>query len=242
MEWHIGTSGYYYKDWKEKFYPSGMKKENWLPYYAKFFKTVEINNTFYGTPSVKTLERWYEITPSGFQFTVKGNRFVTHVKRLNHIEESIHSFYQAITPLKEKIRCVLWQLPASLHYQKDRLINFARACSNNYVNVLEFRHTSWFQNEVMDILKKYNLTLCLISAPDNLPELTTTTSKVTYLRFHGKTDWYNYIYSLEELRHWKLQIEKTPANEAYVYFNNDYNANAITNAQQLIDITRDEKV
>lgn len=233
MQWHIGTSGYHYDDWKGAFYPEKMKKADWLPFYAEHFNTVEINNTFYGTPSPKTLNRWYESTPSDFEFTVKGNRYVTHIKRLLDPKQGVNNMYKTIEPLKEKTRCILWQLPASIKYNHDRLVRFADACSRQYVNVIEFRDPSWFTDEVMDILRKEELTFCMISAPDNLPETATTTTDTAYLRFHGKKEWYRHLYSEKEILHWVRKVSGTRAKEVYVYFNNDYETHAITNARQL---------
>ncbi len=237
MKWHIGTSGYYYNHWKELFYPKKLKKENWLPFYARHFSTVEINNTFYGVPSVKTLNRWYETTPPSFLFTIKGNRYVTHVKRLLDPAEGMRSVYETIEPLKEKVRCVLWQLPGSLAYNKERLMAFAQACSHQYENVIEFRHTSWFTKDVFEILRKKKIAFCAVSAPGELPDLATKTTKIAYIRFHGHSNWYQDLYSENELRQWVFKISGTGAEEVFAYFNNDHQAHAIQNAQDIQRIT-----
>lgn len=237
MKWHTGTSGFHYDDWKELFYPIEVKKKDWLSYYATHFETVEINNTFYGTPSEKTVQGWYDKTPDEFLFTIKGNRYVTHINRLKDPEEGVSNVYHSIEPLREKVGCVLWQLPGSLTIDCHRLRKFAAACSHAYTNVVEFRDPSWYTDEVLAILEAHKLTYCMISAPDNLPELATATSEVGYLRFHGKKEWYRYAYSEKELLHWIRKVSGTRVNEAYVYFNNDYEANAIKNARTWIEKT-----
>ncbi len=200
MNFHIGTSGFYYDDWKKIFYPEDLKKKDWLSYYAEHFKTVEINNTFYNIPKKTSFEKWYADTPPDFKFTLKGNRYTTHIKKMHDVKDSMKTFYDAITPLAEKTSCVLWQLPSSVHFDKDKLIAFGEACSNGYINVLEFRHASWFTEECLNILRKYHIAYCMISTPIDLPEWALQTTDTAYLRFHGKDpkNWYKYDYSDKE--------------------------------------------
>ena len=238
MKSYVGTSGYYYKDWKGTFYPEGLAQKDWLSYYAKQFKTVEINNSFYKTPTKKTFEAWKEATPDDFKFTLKGSRYVTHLKKLNDPKEGVYSFYEAIEPLSEKTDCVLWQLPPFLHFDAEKLKKFAAACSSEYANVMEFRHHSWFNEECYDILRSKKLSICMLSTSDDLPEETLQTGQVAYLRFHGKdkNQRYRYLYSQQELKDWARKVTSLNPNRIYIYFNNDYNANAITNGRQLVEM------
>lgn len=229
---YIGCSGFFYKDWKGKFYPEDMPQRLWLEYYAEEFNAVELNNTFYRLPKPSTFEQWHERTPKGFRFAVKGSRYVTHIKRLKDPEETLAKMYDAALLLKEKLGCVLWQLPPNLKKDIPLLKNFAKACSKDVVNVIEFRHLSWFDGEVYETLKKEKLAYCIISAPDNFPEnALQTNNDMIYLRFHGKNDWYHYLYSDQELAGWKERLESFKANNLYTFFNNDYNANAVENAR-----------
>jgi uncharacterized protein YecE (DUF72 family) len=237
MKYYIGTSGYHYDDWKEKFYPEDLPKKEWLSYYAERFNTLEVNNTFYNVPEKKTLRNWDEQVPASFRFTLKGSRYVTHMKKLKEPGEGMRNFYKAVEPLKDKSRCVLWQLPGNLHFSAEKLKALGEQLSSDYINVVEFRHHSWFTDESMELLEKYKLSFCMISAPDDLPELATKTTNSAYLRFHGKDDWYKHLYTKNELQKWLRKLGGVKPKEVYIYFNNDVGANAIKNAQQLQEMT-----
>lgn len=236
MKTNIGCSGYYYKSWIDLFYPSGLKTKDWLQYYAQYFNTVELNNTFYRMPRVSSVKGWYERSPEGFRFTVKGNREITHRHKLKNVRDLLSIFYEPVFGLKEKLAAFLWQLPGNLHVNVEKLDEFCSLIDKTYTNVIEFRHNSWFTEEVYKILRKYGVTLCLISAPDYLQENFIKTSDSVYVRFHGKSDWYNYLYTSEELDFWRKKIIELNPAEAFLYFNNDYNANAVTNGKQMKEL------
>ena len=233
MEKRIGCSGYHYDDWKGDFYPKDLPKKKWIEYYAEHFDTVELNNTFYNLPEKKTFKNWYDRTPDNFEFTVKGSRYITHMKKLKDVKTSVDDFYDAISPLQEKTGCILWQLPGNLHKNTGKLKQFCQWLSKSYKNVIEFRHNSWFDEEVYDILRKYKVIFCMISAPGDLEENTLNTTDTSYLRFHGKKEWYKYLYTEKELKSWKDRIESQDISGLYIYFNNDYDANSIKNARQI---------
>lgn len=233
MRTYIGCSGFSYKDWKEKFYPKDVPQKKWLEYYASHFNTVELNSTFYRTPKTKTFEKWYNETPNDFRFSVKGSRYITHLKQLKEVGEYVDNFFRAIEPLKEKTGCILWQLPPKLKRNDERLEAFLKTLSSSHDHTIEFRNMSWFDEEVYKLLEKYNVALCLLSAPDDLPEIVRKTGHSMYVRFHGKTEWYNYNYSYEELRTWYQKITAAQPDKLYAYFNNDYEAYAAYNAQAL---------
>ena len=232
----IGCSGYYYKDWKEIFYPPKLATKDWLPYYASFFNTVEINNTFYRFPEASMLERWKEITPSDFRFTLKGSRYITHMKKLQGVSEYLNNFYDVSASLEDKLASILWQLPPFLQRNDELLENFCSKLSAHVPQIIEFRHGSWFDQKVYEILQKYKVGYCIISAPGNLPETLHVTAPWVYIRFHGKQQWYNYKYSHEELQEWANKIISMDPEYLLVYFNNDYHANAITNGQEIMEM------
>ncbi len=234
----IGCSGFHYDDWKGKFYPENLSKDEWLPYYAEHFQTVEINNSFYGLPSEETLENWHKQTPRHFKFTMKGSRYVTHQKKLVNDEKmrnAVKTFYDRVEILRGKLGCVLWQLPGNLHRNDEKLENFCAFLSDDFKNIIEFRHKSWFDEDVYRILKKENVSFCIISAPDDLPETAVATTRTAYIRFHGKNEWYRYDYSKSELKDWGKTIADLSADRVYCYFNNDYEAKAVRNAEVLKD-------
>ncbi len=237
MKTYIGCSGYHYSDWKEKFYPKDLQKKEWLNYYAEHFNTVEINNTFYKMPVEKDLMKWKEKTPKDFRLTLKANRYFTHQKKLKidgDFKDRLETFVDLAEGLGDKLGCILWQLPGNLHKNVSKLKDLGQLLKNNSRNVLEFRHNSWFDDEVFDVLSEQEISYCMISAPDDLPEDARTTTKTAYLRFHGKKNWYNHYYSQNELQAWEKRLKELKnVKDLFVYFNNDHNAYAVKNAQKL---------
>ncbi|MFW6350849.1 MAG: DUF72 domain-containing protein [Bacteroidota bacterium] len=237
MKTHIGCSGYSYEDWKGSFYPDELPKEEWLSFYAKKFNTVEINNTFYKFPEKETLDNWNSQTPEHFTFTIKAHRFFTHLKKFNIDDafmEKLDAFQTSLNPLKEKISCILWQLPGNLHKNVAKLESLCTKLDKNFTHVFEFRHHSWFDEEIYELMKKNNVAFCILSAPGNLPEDLVVTHKTAYVRFHGKSEWYDYLYSENELKDWKNRLsELEDIQQLFIYFNNDKHGNAFKNALTL---------
>lgn len=233
-QYFIGCSGYYYKDWSGKFYPENLPQKEWLAYYAKTFRTVELNNSFYRMPKENAMHGWYNKAPQDFLFTMKGSRYISHMKKLRDTGESVRRLYHMADLLKEKFACTLWQLPKNLHKDAGRLEQFCRQLKPEYQNVIEFRHSSWWEDEeVRHIMKKHNVAFCIISAPGGLPANVVETADFAYMRFHGTRHWYNHHYSMSELKNWAEKIRNLKAGKVYVYFNNDMFANAPKNAQEL---------
>jgi len=234
MEKYIGCSGYYYNHWKSLFYPENLAKKKWLAYYAEHFNTVEINNTFYRMPDEKAVKNWYDITPENFVFSVKGYRFITHMKKLTVDEvfiDFLERFQYTAGFLKDKLGPLLWQLPGNFSMNLGKLEKFCSMLSSGFQHVFEFRHESWFTQEVYDVLAKYKHGLCIVSAPGEFPEVLKLTSDISYIRFHGKGAWYNHNYSNEDLQLWKNKLEALPAKKMFAYFNNDINAYAVRNGE-----------
>lgn len=231
-EYYFGCSGFYYNHWKKLFYPEKLPKNRWLQYYAERFNTVEINNTFYRFPTEQLLENWKNKTPPNFKFTLKANRSITHIKKFHDTDETIKRFYQLADILKEKLSCVLFQLPPFMQKNLELLEAIARQIDPNFINVLEFRHESWWDTQVYDLMQKYGLIFCSVSAT-SLPEDLVVTRKILYVRFHGKDDWYNHFYQKNDLEKWAQKIQESNVEKSFSYFNNDINANAIKNCQTL---------
>ncbi|MCP2521143.1 DUF72 domain-containing protein, partial [SCandidatus Aminicenantes bacterium Aminicenantia_JdfR_composite] len=171
------------------FYPPGIKKDELLSYYQKYFNSVELNVTFYRLPSQKVFESWYRKSNKDFGFVLKGSRFITHVKRLKEIEEPLKLFSQRCSSLKEKLLCILWQLPPSFRKDLTRLSNFINYIKMNEIfksidHSIEFRHKSWFEKDVLKILKENNINLCIAHSL-RWPMCEAITSDFLYLRFHG---------------------------------------------------------
>lgn len=235
MIYHLGTSGWSYSDWKGRFYPEGVSQKKWLPFYAQHFSTVEINMTFYRYPKVETLKGWLDKVPEDFKFTLKANRQITHYKKIKGVKSDVRYFYILADSLKEKLGCILFQLPPSLTIDLGLLEEFLSTLSQKYKNVIEFRHESWYAQEVYELLRSYKVTFCIVSSK-KVPNTIVETAETSYFRFHGLTGGYRYNYSDEELKEWAEAIKKTKAKECYVYFNNDYHAYAVSNCKKLSEL------
>lgn len=233
-KYFLGCSGWSYDHWVNRFYPEKISKSKWLEYYSKHFNTVEVNSTFYRFPTKKMLNSWYNRTPSDFVLTLKANQLITHKKRFHDTEEYIDRFYDLAGHLEDKLGCILFQLHPVLSKDMDLLHSIIDQLDLRRNNIIEFRHESWFCDEVYDVLRENRLGFCSISAP-NLPEDLLATTDNAYIRFHGKKeeDWYRYLYSKEELEDWGEKIKGLKVKKVFCYFNNDYQANAIKNCKQL---------
>lgn len=236
-KWYIGTSGWSYEHWRERFYPGDLKQIDWLGYYARHFGTVEINATFYRLPSEGMLIGWSKRTPSGFRFAIKGSRRITHSHKLRDIGAPLQVFLERISLIKEKVLCILWQLPPSLQFDLPLLEQFCSQLPASFRYAIEFRHASWIQDRTFDLLARYNIAHCTISAP-GLPCNLTATTDFVYIRFHGINGWYSYQYSEADLFWWRDRIKAMgeSVDKVLGYFNNDYEAYAVRNALRLKEL------
>ncbi len=239
-QFYLGCSGFYYNHWNGKFYPKTLPKTQWLNYYTHFFNTVELNNTFYRYPTEKHLQGWYQKTPENFKFTLKANRVITHLHKFNHTEQYIQNFYKLAHVLEEKLLCVLFQLPPSVHKDMTLLEAAAAQMDDSVLNVLEFRHESWWDSEVFDFLKRHGMFFCSVSA-SQLPDTLVNSGDALYVRFHGKDGWYMQNYPKDELAVWAKKILAQTPKTVMCYFNNDYNANAPKNCLTLKSLLTPEK-
>jgi len=230
----IGTSGWHYDHWRKRFYPEGLPKSKWFEYYAKDFDTVEINNTFYQLPTQQTFQNWYKQAPRNFLFTIKANRYITHLKRLREPQEPLERFFERVCSLNENLGPILYQLPPSFHKDLDRLKAFTELLPKKHLAVFEFRHESWYAEDTYKLLNKFNVGFCTHDMPGK-PSPCVITGRLIYVRFHGTTGKYAGNYPDSALRNWADWIKDNlkGIRSAYAYFNNDYNAYAISNAKTL---------
>ncbi len=239
-----GTSGYNYEHWRGIFYPPELAKDKWLIFYTQHFNCVELNVTFYRLPSEKTFHNWYKNTPAYFRFVIKGSRFITHIKRLKNCKESLNIFFQRASLLKEKLLCILWQLPPSLKIDFARLRNFIKLLKKYpYFHSFEFRHQSWFNETIYNLLKKNKINLCIADSP-RFPSQEVITTNFIYLRFHGGKILYGSNYSSEELKVWAKKTKKwlKDVNLLFAFFNNDAYGFAVKNAQEFKRLLEDESL
>lgn len=235
----IGTSGYSYTHWGEGvFYPEGLKENKWLEYYCRFFNTVELNVTFYRLHQKNVFKGWNKRTPKDFLFVAKGSRYITHVKKLKDINEPLIRLFDLLKELREKLGVVLWQFPPGMKVDIKKLDNFCEKISKYKIrHAFEFRHPSWFNEEIYCLLKKYNFSLCIAHSP-YWPLVEVVTSDFVYLRFHGGESLYGSNYSEKELKSWanKAKIWLSKGLDFYAYFNNDAYGYAVKNALRLKEL------
>jgi uncharacterized protein YecE (DUF72 family) len=231
----IGCSGWMYDDWRGRLYPEGLPKKRWLERYAEVFGTVEVNSTFYRLASRDAVAEWVARTPPDFLFAVKASRYLTHMKRLTDLDRGVDRFYERIEPMVDADRLgpVLWQLPENFHRDEDRLAN-ALAGLPAGRHCFEFRHPSWFTDEVMALLREHGVALVIGDHPTRPFQAHEMTADWTFLRFHYGARGRNGNYSLAELETWKRRIAAWRRRvEVFAYFNNDWNGYAVENARWL---------
>jgi uncharacterized protein YecE (DUF72 family) len=240
MPVYIGTSGWIYSDWKGKFYPEELRRQRELEFYSQHFNTVELNASFYRLPLEKTFSNWYLRTPKDFIFSVKVSRFITHVKRFKDVQESWILFLSRVSNLKEKLGPLLFQLPPSFHNNQEnffRIKNFLKQTNEKELKLaFEFRHPSWFDVQVYELLKDYNIAW-VISDSSRWAKTEVITTDFMYIRFHGPSELFASKYSSREIKEWGEKIEKWNKSKKikniFIYFNNDFNCYAIENALEL---------
>jgi uncharacterized protein YecE (DUF72 family) len=231
----IGTSGWTYDDWRGPFYPKDVPKKDWLRHYGRCFPTAEINGSFYRTPSLKAVRGWREQTPKDFVFAWKASKFITHWKRLSaKSKNSIALMETRLKALGPKAGPVLLQLPPRFTVDHDRLAAFLKLLSRRRRYAFEFRHASWYVDEIFDLLKKHDMALCLSDHHD-APAPWVVTARYVYVRGHGPGGRYKDHYPDKTLRRWARDIKKWKRGrrDVYVYFDNDQKSAAPKDAERL---------
>jgi uncharacterized protein YecE (DUF72 family) len=234
-EVRIGCSGWNYRHWQEAFYPKGLPAKRWLEHYALFFDTVEVNSTFYRLPSVSAVQGWAEQSPPGFVFTIKASRYLTHIKRLAEMASGVGRFYERIEPLIDagKLGPVLWQLPGNFQRDDERLAAALEQLPPGR-HCFEFRHPSWFADDVYTLLKRHRVALVIGHHPERPFQAYELTADWTFIRFHYGNRGKGGNYSAREIDEWARRVEHWSSSaDVYAYFNNDWNAYAVHNALAL---------
>ena len=231
---HIGTSGWNYKHWLGRFYPEKIRPADMLSFYLQHFSTVELNNSFYHLPSVKSFRNWHQTVPDNFIFAVKGSRFITHMKKLKAPKTSTRKFFTRVEKLEEKLGPILFQLPPHWKINVPRLGTFLERMPGQYRYAFEFREQSWFTERVYELLRQHQAALCIyhMSGYETPMEVT---ANFVYVRFHGAQSTYGGSYSESQLKAWAERIAywREQGKEVFAYFNNDPEAHAIANAKSL---------
>ncbi len=252
----IGTSGYYYDDWKGTFYPESLPKKDFLSFYAENFHILELNFTYYKLPETQQIERMMQLS-GNLLFTVKAYKGMTHEITAGSIKNILPRFLGGISPLHEKGRLgtVLIQFPLSFHYTDQNRVYLRELLEaiNPFPACVEFRNKEWLKESVYDGLKKLSAGFVCVDEPDLpglIPPVAIATTNAGYIRFHGrnKKNWYgtdstsryDYLYSEEELKGWLPAIRNIAkgTEKLYIFFNNHAKSQAVTNARMLINLLK----
>jgi len=215
MNLYVGTSGYSYKEWKGSFYPEKIPAKDMLRFYSERLSTVEINATFYRMPQKSMLENWKEQVPGTFRFSLKAPQRITHFKRLKDTEEETKYFFETASVLDGQLGVVLFQLPPNMKKDLPRLEAFLNDLPQQLFTAFEFRHPTWFDDDVLEVLRSQDRAL-VVSDTDDMP--TTHIDKTAdwgYLRLRRVN------YSEENLAEWHQRIREQDWKETFVFFKHE---------------------
>ncbi len=234
MTWNIGCSGWSYEGWKGNFYPKKMENKDYLSYYSKLFKFVEVDSTYYHIPSRSTVRGWKDKTPGDFRFSLKFPKIITHEKKLEDVAKPLSVLFYSLEPLIEKTLTLLIQLPPFLSEKKgfNPLQDMIRHLDKRFRYSLEVRHSSWFNDKVYDFLKENNISL-VWSIRDELKSPSIKTSDQVYIRFIGdrsisEMDFGKIVKNrrkdmVEYVKHVRdTQIESSNIRDVLIAFNNHF--------------------
>ncbi len=237
MATHIGTSGWSYDHWVDIVYPRRASSLERLDRYAERFGTVEVNFTYYRWPQDSTFTTWRERAPEGFLFSVKASRGITHFAKLRDPSQWLEKMGRGLEQLGDRMGVLLFQLPAAFPCDLERLESFLEELPDWYRSAIEFRHPSWDREEVYQLLEQYGVGYCVMSGA-GLPCVLRATAHFVYVRLHGPDPHHLYggSYSEEDMRWWAERIAEWEAQgrDVWAYFNNDWEGNAVRNAETLL--------
>ncbi|MGZ8868542.1 MAG: DUF72 domain-containing protein [Thermoanaerobaculia bacterium] len=213
----VGTSGYSYKEWKGTFYPEDLPAAKMLSFYGGKFDTVEINNTFYRMPDAKTVERWGTEVPDGFVFVLKAPQRITHQKKLSDVADDLRYLYETASLLGTKLGPVLFQLPPFARKDAGKLRDFIKRLPPHHRAAFEFRHASWFDDEIYSILRDHDAALCAADTDEteNPESVLVPTASWGYLRLR-RTE-----YAADGIAAWARRVSSQPWPDAFVFFKHE---------------------
>jgi len=227
---YAGTSGYSYKEWKGHFYPEKLPAGDMLSFYAQRLGAVEINNTFYRLPKESVLDGWAAQVPEDFRFSIKASRRITHFKRLKQTDDETAYLLRVLGTLGPMLGVVLFQLPPNFKKDLPRLESFLDLLPPRAPTAFEFRHQSWFADDVVAVLKDRGCALCLADTDDGDPPPLVDTGSLGYLRLR-RAD-----YSDEDLRAWADRIEEQAWDRVFVFFKHEDEAAGPRMAQRFLEL------
>ena len=229
MGFYVGTSGFNYPEWKGSFYPAGLPAAKMLPYYAERFSTVEINATFYRMPNAKTVAGWAAMTPEGFIFALKAPKRITHDARLKDVDDPVRYFCDTARALGPKLGPLLFQLPPFFKKDVGRLGDVLVLLPPGLRCAFEFRHASWFSEDVYERLQARNAALCIADTEKGTTPIVAT-ADFGYFRLRDEG------YSEDDLRRWRDTVKGFGPTwrDTFVYFKHEESGIGPALAQQLV--------
>jgi uncharacterized protein YecE (DUF72 family) len=230
MDFYVGTSGYSYPTWKGSFYPKKLPAKQMLSHYSQTFRTVEINYTFSRVPSVRVVETWAGAVPAAFRFVLKAPGQITHRKRLKDAGESLSNFLEIAGKLKKRLGPLFFQLPPNFKKDAAHLRAFLDLLPRGRRVAFEFRHPSWFDNEVFGLLRKRRVALCIADADDTLEVPFVATTDWGYLRLRRPE------YDDKALRKLVKQVRRQTWRDAFVFFKHDDAGKGPAMAQRFVEL------
>ncbi len=231
MRTWVGCSGYFYRHWAGRFYPDGLPMHRWFAHYASVFDTVELNASFYRFPTPAAARRWRRQAPEGFLYAVKAPRVITHLRKLAHCDEHLARLRDALEELGDKLGPVLFQLPPKFEHCDEHLERLEVLTALPWTVAVEFRHPSWWREDVHRWLDERGLIFVSVDAPE-LPDRLLPCAQGIYLRMHGRP-WYRERYTDDALTRLTRRLKDAAPRRAWIYFNNDHDAAAPDNARTL---------
>lgn len=233
MQLHVGTSGYNFPEWKGSFYPDKLPAAKMLEYYASKLQTVEINYTFYRMPTPKNVAGWAATVPESFRFVLKGPQRITHFARLKDIDENLRFFCETAAGLGTRLGALLFQLPPNFKKDTGRLANLLAQLAPGLRCACEFRHASWFADDVYELLRTYNTALCVADTDENTTPLVAT-ADFGYLRLRDDG------YDTGQVGEWVRKVRElgTGWQDAFVFFKHEGSAEGPRLAQQFLELSR----
>jgi len=231
----VGTSGWAYPHWKDRFYPQRLRIKDRFAYFSSQFETVEINGSFYRLPSENAVRAWAEQAPPGFVFAWKASRFITQAKKLKDVKDPVDLVFARMAPLGDALGPALFQLPPQLRFNPGRLAQFLALLPKTPRTAIEFRHPSWYAPAIMRLLADHGVALC-VSDHHDAPAPWEVTASFAYVRGHGPGGRYVGRYSSRDLDRWARAINGWLAGglDVYAYFDNDIEGAAPLDARDLI--------
>jgi uncharacterized protein YecE (DUF72 family) len=230
MDFYIGTSGYSYKEWKGSFYPEKFSDKQMLGFYSERFRTVEINSTFYRLPPASAPEEWAGQVPADFRFALKANQEITHRRRLVNAGEALAAFLEVAGTLKERLGPLLFQLPPNFKKDVPRLRAFLALLTPGCRVAVEFRHPSWFDDEVFGLLREHQTALCIADAEDDLEIPFVATADWGYLRLRRPD------YDDVALKAWAKRIQAQAWQDCFVFFKHEDEGKGPLMAARLLEL------